>query len=1464
MVRAVVKSFIIILSVGVCARGNEATNPSMEGAFVEQGMLGYVAQYWTGWDEGGWPEGHFGEGSYSHEGSKSQVITWDGDGYSEFGPAGIYQQISGLSAGASYKAKVWLKLGWQADAWGDLICAATELNGRVGVDGDGGTDPSAVGDWSAVESVSGYDDWYESDWFPVVIYFSANGSTATLFIEGQGWGDAVAEEPECLEPPCDEMPAHWTSSLYIDDVVVEAIVIDANESSVEATTGVPANGRNWSEVSITVVDDGGLPISDIPASEIEVSCTGVGNSVEGPLGPTDANGVTTARIRSTIAESKVVSVTVLGVELDDKPTVEFGESYIGSEWYVDVSNTGYGNGSSENPFDTIGEAVIAATDGNTVIVSPGTYLENVDFGQKTITIRSTDPNDRWVVENTVIDANGEGAGVRFDHQGEEAVIRGFTITGASESGIYCYLASPTIQDNIIRGNTAYRGGGIGCSSYNSSPMIVGNEIMDNTASSRGGGIYQGDGVIRNCVIAWNTTTGSYSDGGGLYDCDGEIINCTIANNESVDDGGGVYGCGGTIKSCIIYGNSAGGDGAQLYGSATATYSCVEGGYFGAGCIGSDPCFADAAGGDYHLLSEAGRWDSLTEGWVNDGSTSPCIDAGDPASEFMVEPNPNGGRINMGAYGNTIYASKSVPKGYITVVPEEGYICSGDIGGPFEPNSKVYTVTNSGDAVLDYEVLKADANVGWYDIAGGNSVAGVLDPCESVDVELAVTDEAEVLGSGRHEALVLFRNLSNGTGDTERGVRVDVSVLTIGEGAGSWIYPFSTYYHDTRMQVIYLSEELGSAKTLTSLSLDVTDLPGQMLENWTIRMKHTALSSYTAEEWEDGWAVVYQADETVEETGWVNFEFDVPFEYNGSDNLLIDFSYNNDSYSSSGDCRYSQPGGQRTLYYRTNSGYGDPLEWVGTTPAAYLSDKVPNILLTFGAEEVYVLRVSPLEGFSSSGVAGGPFAPAEKMYTLENTGDSALDFEVSRVDAGADWYDIEDGCSVSGTLGASESLSVTVGISGAAGSLARGEYSDLLRFSDLSNGVEQYREVLLDVIVLRNYVSTGGSDETGDGSFEDPFRTIQHGIDKTDDGGSVVVMEGLYLETIDFKGKAITVRSERPGDATCVESTIIDADDNGTVVTFASGEDGGSCLRGFTIVGGVGVGGGIVCEGTGPVIRDNVIAMNQGVSAGMGFSGGGILCVFGSSAEIVNNVIVSNAQLGETYAGGGICSVNSMGLFIRNNTISGNFCAADEGAGGIMVVPTGGPAFVFILNNIISDNWFDGGNGGGIFGPSGLYVLHNNVYGNIPVNYAGGVGDCTGSSGNISVDPQFADTGNLDYHVVSQVGRWNPNAGEWVVDGNQSPCIDAGASGDDYKGELWPHGERVNMGAYGGTSQASMSLSGTGLPADVNYDGFVNMIDYSMLAGLWQVEQVLLVEDLNRDGKVDIMDVAELASQWLQE
>lgn len=117
--------------------------------------------------------------------------------------------------------------------------------------------------------------------------------------------------------------------------------------------------------------------------------------------------------------------------------------------------------------------------------------------------------------------------------------------------------------------------------------------------------------------------------------------------------------------CIFWDNGT----DDLYNDTypiNVTYSCIETGISGTGNIYADPSFADPEQGDFHLKSEYGRYfapdpnnqDTGPDTWVMDDQTSPCVDAGNASLNPMDEVMPNGGRLNIGAYGNTKYASKT--------------------------------------------------------------------------------------------------------------------------------------------------------------------------------------------------------------------------------------------------------------------------------------------------------------------------------------------------------------------------------------------------------------------------------------------------------------------------------------------------------------------------------------------------------------------------------------------------------------------------------------------------------------------------------------------------------------------------------------------------------------------------------------------------------------------------------------
>jgi hypothetical protein len=109
--------------------------------------------------------------------------------------------------------------------------------------------------------------------------------------------------------------------------------------------------------------------------------------------------------------------------------------------------------------------------------------------------------------------------------------------------------------------------------------------------------------------------------------------------------------------------------------------------------------------------------------------------------------------------------------------------------------------------------------------------------------------------------------------------------------------------------------------------------------------------------------VYRASQTIAQTGWVTFNFSTPFAYDGTSNLLVDFSFNNSSASSGGAGFVFTSALPRTLAYSTDSAYGDPLFWSGLVPFTTASTAVPQIKFNAG---LVGPTLSPAVAFLGSG------------------------------------------------------------------------------------------------------------------------------------------------------------------------------------------------------------------------------------------------------------------------------------------------------------------------------------------------------------------------------------------------------------------------------------------------------------------------------------------------------------------
>jgi hypothetical protein len=292
-------------------------------------------------------------------------------------------------------------------------------------------------------------------------------------------------------------------------------------------------------------------------------------------------------------------------------------------------------------FAVIWLAVEDANSGDTILVADGTYFPGSPIEGKSITVRSKNGPS-----NCIIDCQGPNP-----------------IPGAEYFG---FFINPDAPDCVIDGFTITR-------------ALITHSYM------AGGVTCQVGTVVRNCIFeeCYSQYLGAAIGVNRSCGSDGPlVINCTFVNNLStavVIRGGGYDKI--TLRNCISWANPT--PDLAAYPSSKcgipkidAEFSILQVDWYNSvNCFVADPCFANPLNGDYHLKSQAGRWDPNSQTWVQDSVTSVAIDAGNPMDPVGLEPFPNGGIINMGAYGSTAEASKS----YFGGAPCQT-IVAGDING----------------------------------------------------------------------------------------------------------------------------------------------------------------------------------------------------------------------------------------------------------------------------------------------------------------------------------------------------------------------------------------------------------------------------------------------------------------------------------------------------------------------------------------------------------------------------------------------------------------------------------------------------------------------------------------------------------------------------------------------------------------------------------------------------------------
>jgi len=202
-------------------------------------------------------------------------------------------------------------------------------------------------------------------------------------------------------------------------------------------------------------------------------------------------------------------------------------------------------------FSSIQNALNACSPGDTVIVSAGTYYENINWPETENIFLVSELGPTVTIIDGRYPSDPDSASVIAFSEIDTATVMGFTIKngagtldwvwGLSGGGIFCYESSPQIIDNVIDSNFAFYGAAISCLKF-SSPVISGNTITNNTAIEGSGGIDCYD----NCSpeIVNNSIVNNYADwGGGIscqFHCSPHIEGNTIIGNHGITNGGGIF------------------------------------------------------------------------------------------------------------------------------------------------------------------------------------------------------------------------------------------------------------------------------------------------------------------------------------------------------------------------------------------------------------------------------------------------------------------------------------------------------------------------------------------------------------------------------------------------------------------------------------------------------------------------------------------------------------------------------------------------------------------------------------------------------------------------------------------------------------------------------------------------------------------------------------------------------------
>ncbi|MBN1764062.1 MAG: thrombospondin type 3 repeat-containing protein [Sedimentisphaerales bacterium] len=395
------------------------------------------------------------------------------------------------------------------------------------------------------------------------------------------------------------------------------------------------------------------------------------------------------------------------------------------------------------PYSVIQDAIDVAVNGDTIIVMPGTYVENINMLGKGITLTSTDPGDPNIVLSTIIDGGAGGSVITCSSDEDpNTLIDGFLITNGyaiQGGGMYNENSSPIVANCIFSGNSTTPGA-------SGDPGEVGGTGGD------GGGMYNNNSspTITNCTFSANSTGnggrggngasgssgGDGGDGGhgaGMYNYSSTptIINCTFSGNstgrggdgghggmggDGGDGGHGGYGAGiynysstPTITNCTFSGNSTGHGG---HGGNGSTF--LNGGIGGLGGHGG------YGAGMYNHSSTL----TLINCTFSTNPTGNGGNGGDSGGEYYSGRDGGPGGPGAGIYNysslptliNCTFSANSTGNGGNGGDGQESRGGDGGDGGSGGDGSGMYNRTNSSPTVINCTF--------WANSTGNGGLGGI--------------------------------------------------------------------------------------------------------------------------------------------------------------------------------------------------------------------------------------------------------------------------------------------------------------------------------------------------------------------------------------------------------------------------------------------------------------------------------------------------------------------------------------------------------------------------------------------------------------------------------------------------------------------------------------------------------------------------------------------------------------------